>query len=140
MSFTNLLRASGTNRMELVRATLRQRDANSVCVVSPDALGYVAVRSKGWVSPVEPLRGLPIAELVITMRDEESLKFLAGVPLRTLRIRGMSRISNLEPFRGMALRELDLSGCRVANCSALEGMPLRKLTLGVGSTIDLRGT
>ena len=138
LSFTNLLRASGTNRMELVRATLRQRDAESVFVVSQDALGYVSVRSKGWVSTVEPLRGLPIAELVLTMREEDSLSFLEGVPLRVLRVRGMSRMKNLEPFRGMALRELELNGCRVADCSALEGMPLRKLVLGVGSTIDLQ--
>ncbi len=137
LSLTNLLRASGTARVELVRAALRQRDSEELFAVSQDKLGYVSVRSKGWVSSLEPLRGLPISELILTLRQDGNLSYLEGLPLRTLRIRGMPHLKTLDVLKGLPLRELDLM-CRVGDCRALSGMPLRKLNLGNGSSIDLQ--
>ena len=139
LSLTNLFRASGTARLNLVREELQKREADRDFMVSLDALGFVAVRTRTWVDSLEALRGLPVSELSCGLRHRESLSVLEGMPLRTLKIRSGLKLDSLEVLRGLPLRELDLTGCKIGDFGALEGMPLRALDIqGPYGAIDLR--
>ena len=69
---------------------------------------------------LEPLRGLPINELLAGAVTAEE-----------------GRIASLEPLRGMKLQRLDAYNCPVTDLSPLQGMPLQVLSIFRTKVSDL---
>lgn len=99
------------------------------------SIGGMAIES------LEPLRGIPLADLECENNRIDSLDPLAGMPLRRL-ICQSNQIASLAPLRGMPLATLNCSDNRIESLEPLRGMPLATLTCSgnpITSLEPLRG-
>ncbi len=83
------------------------------------------------ISDLTPLRGLPLAELVLKACPRvQDLAPLIGMPLTTLIIEECPHVADLGPLRQLRLVHLNLRTLpKVADFSMLAGMPLKELAL-----------
>jgi eukaryotic-like serine/threonine-protein kinase len=114
--------------------------------------------SRGKLSDLTPLRGLPLVNLNLNSASVSDLGPLRGMPLTVLHcgetrvadlspLKGMrlrvfsaqrTLVSDLEPLRGMPLTYVDLYGAHtLADLGPLEGMPLGYLNIGATWVSDL---
>jgi len=86
---------------------------------------------------VEPLRGLPINALEISLTAVTDLEPLREMPLVELRI-VETNVASLEPIRGKRLRLLDAQNCsRITDWSPVAGMPLESFMANAVPLRDL---
>lgn len=139
-TFASKMKVDTEQRRKLVEDKLRQAWGNDVLVTIVD--GFVRVGfGRRPVRSLEPLKGLPIDELMIQNTLIDDLEPLRGMRLIKLSAE-KTAIKSVEPLRGMPLQELKVGGTNVRDLTPLAGMPLRTLNLPDGRDLDfsvLRG-
>lgn len=88
------------------------------------------------IESLEPLRGIPLADLECEHNRIESLEPLTGMPLRRLICQG-NRIASLAPLRGMPLLTLNCGDNRIESLEPLRGMCLDQLWCNDNRITDL---
>jgi len=92
---------------------------------------HLSIPSEYPIDTLEPLSGLPLAELDVKGQEQiHDLGPLRGMPLTSLLLDGCVGITDLGPLSGMPLRVLDLSNLYlVTTLEPLKGLPLESLKL-----------
>ncbi len=88
-------------------------------------------KSKGFqgrkdIIDLEPIRGMPFAQLTLQGSGVKSLSPLVGMPISVLNIDRTS-ITDLSPLRGIRLEWMSFVDTKIADLSPLVGMPLTYL-------------
>ena len=110
-----------------------REDGKLVAALSGNPRGFTG---RSTVVDLEPIRGLPFAELNLTSTGVKKIDALAGMPLEALSLE-QTAISDLSPLRGMALKELNISQTKVSDLTPLRGMPLTKMIMKECQVTDL---
>ncbi|MCG6157591.1 leucine-rich repeat domain-containing protein [Rubinisphaera margarita] len=115
---------------EISIATLRKRlGANSQAEFQKAGGRIIAANlARSGVTDLEPLKGLPLKYLDLTLLSIDDLSPLAGMPLEELFLEG-TQVTDLSPLKGMPLRVLRLEHTPVKDISPLAGMELNRLGL-----------
>jgi Leucine-rich repeat (LRR) protein len=92
--------------------------------------------TRGGVSDLSPLRGLPLTWLYCHNTEVDDLGPLRGMPLTVLSCGG-TRISDLSPLEGLPLTVLSVDNTAVASLKPLSGMPLTVLWCDKTQVTDL---
>jgi serine/threonine protein kinase/Leucine-rich repeat (LRR) protein/tetratricopeptide (TPR) repeat protein len=96
------------------------------------ALDSVNLNSFG-IKYLQPLRGLPLRELSLTVNPLSDLTPLKGMPLRSLDV-SQTSVTDLEPLRGMPLVSLGIGHTKVSDLDPLRNAPLEQFN-AVGAPI-----
>jgi serine/threonine protein kinase len=135
-AFTSKLKVKTEERFKLVEQRVRGAfGKEGVSIQAQNGL-VLAKMTNLPIRSLEPLRGLPIDEIIFMGTLIDSLEPLRGMRLSKLEIDKAS-IADLEPLRGMPLQVLVISTTHVRNIAPLAGMPLRKLNLSDLKGLDL---
>jgi serine/threonine protein kinase len=97
--------------------------------------------TRGWISDLTPLKGLPLQKLTCSVTAITDLSPLKGMPLIHLHVDN-SFVSDLSPLKGMPLKVLNCSYTQVSDLSALSGMSLSILwcnNTGIADLSPLKG-
>ncbi len=92
--------------------------------------------SKGTLTDITPLMGMPLTSLNLTGLPISDLSPLQGMLLTSLDIRH-TRVSDLSPIKGMPLKKLQPGITRISNLAPLVGMELTELNIGSTLVTDL---
>jgi serine/threonine protein kinase/Leucine-rich repeat (LRR) protein len=110
-----------------------REDGKLVAALSDNPRGFTG---RSTLVDLEPIRGLPFAELNLTSTGVKKIDALAGMPLEALSLE-QTAISDLSPLRGLALKELNISQTKVSDLTPLRGMPLTKMIMKECQVTDL---
>lgn len=142
------LQLLGLNRTKVADITplaslpLRVLHLNFTSVAELEPLAKAARLESLWIgrSPVdnlEPLRDMPLRELICFGTSVSDLTPLRGMPLQVLDA-NFTKVEDLSPLRGHPLRVLRLAKTPVTDLSPLSGMPLEILDLNDTGVTDLQ--
>jgi len=129
-------------RARLLAAVEALRELNpdlrpeSIRIPTGGRLGINFTKAPEGLRDITPLRGLPLAYLILAQAQVTDLSPLKGMPLTMLSLR-LNPVSDISALRGMPLRKLDLLGTRVSDISPLAGAPLQDLGLARCPVADL---
>jgi hypothetical protein len=139
VKLSNRLMKDAKPRQQLVQMKLEAWLGKNAAKTTITAEGLVRVESfpKNTAS-IEPLRGLPIDELVLNDTQVQDLGPLRAMALRFLHI-SRTPVSDLSPLHGMPLKTLVMDSCHSAfDLSPLAGLPLERISANSCGITDLR--
>ncbi|HYE97830.1 MAG TPA: serine/threonine-protein kinase, partial [Planctomycetota bacterium] len=89
-----------------------------------------------FVSDLSPVQGMPLTRLILGHARVQRLDAVRGMPLVHLECNG-TEVEDLSPLRGLKLRQLSIADTEVRDLSPLQGMPLESLAANRSSIESL---
>ncbi len=80
------------------------------------------------VTDLSPLNGMPLTSLTLVACPVEDLSPIQGMPLTGLALT-QTKVTDLDALKGMQLEWLDISGTQISDLTPLSGMPLKHLRI-----------